>query len=62
MGGPYCQWRRPYVRVELNSEQADAGRDMGWTEISWGRWGRQRLGEETKAGASMERALENGRF
>lgn len=20
MGGPFCQWRRPYVRVELNSE------------------------------------------
>lgn len=23
MGGPFCQWRRPYVRVELNSEWAD---------------------------------------
>lgn len=38
MGGPYCQWRRPYVRVELNSEQADTGgmkipgEDMGWVE------------------------------
>lgn len=29
MGGRYCQWRRPYVRVELNSEQAESGRDVG---------------------------------
>ena len=51
MGGPYCQWRRPYVRVELNSEQADLwgrkipGEDVGWVEA----------GVNGKAGCPFER-------
>lgn len=43
MGGPYCQWRRPYVRVELNSEQADTvGEEDPWGRCGvgggWGKW------------------------
>lgn len=37
MGGSYYQWCRPYVRVELNSEQAH-GEGSGIDDGLWGKW------------------------
>lgn len=37
MGGSYYQWCRPYVRVELNSEQAHR-EGYGVEDDHWEEW------------------------
>ena len=55
-GGQYYQWCRPYVRVELNSEQKRWGGHG--VMLSGERWGRWRLGQETRADALSRGRME----
>lgn len=55
MGGPYYQWCRPYVRVELNSEQTCWG-GTGWVEAGARDQGR------CPCGGRMERTFDDPGF